>query len=447
LQARVICLGCDPTKVMMVPPKSGFAWYSISVTPTGQDGVNDISLHFTATGDHDASVAAAYFELQMSPCMPAYGNFAPGVWPTACYRPYADNSPFNTPLPLGLDPKTLFDPNSSAIVNRIVNERWYAQLDPPRIAGNLLAPADHHGGWPTYYPRLTDPVYRIVECTEFSPPDCPIKNMKLHLTPGAERQGGTKVGAGADRHMATIDQENAWEYDFYHFGGVAGGIAAVPPAQGPFEVPIGWGGRTRIDGDGLNSGATASGFANLAGEFRVEELNRAVMAKGELHHAMTIVLNCGDNETVYPALDNPGYLCSRLTNRDTGQPLSNVNAPLMGARLTLDVTYANQILPALPAWQQAIVRAMVKYGMFMNDTGTAFAFDVQNESGNQYVSVGPYEDPWFRFGRDNNWVLYLGDYVGQLGRDVMGLPLNWSNLVVVRPCISEGICSGQLIPP
>jgi hypothetical protein len=441
LQANVICLGCDPTKVT-VPANSDYAWHSIAVTPAGQDGVNDIRLHFAATGNHDASAAAAYFELQLSPCAPAYGNFMPGIWPTACYRPYADNSPFNTPLPTSLPPETLFDPNSQLMVNRIIYEPYFAELPPPRRAGNLEAPASGLGGWPTYYPSLTDSVYKIVECNEYFS-DCPIRNMQLHLTPGAERQGGAQAPAGWDRHMTTIDQENAWEYDFYHFGGVSGGISSVPPPNQSLEVPIGWGGRTRIDGDGLRSYATASGFGNLAGRIREEELARAVSAKTEIHHAITIAISCGDNDSVYPAGNQADYLCSRITNPNTLERLSQVNAAPMGTRFMLDVQYANTVLPSLPLWQQAAVKAMVKYGLFMNDTGSAFAFSSQAESGNQYTSVGvTYQDPWFPFGRDNGWTLFAGDYVGHLGDGV-----DWSNLRVVNPCVTEGICSGQLVSP
>src|SRR5690349_23694385 len=52
------------------------------------------------------------------------GTFGAGRWPGACWRPYADSSPFNRPLPS--DPRVL--PNSSEIVQRILGMGPIADL-------------------------------------------------------------------------------------------------------------------------------------------------------------------------------------------------------------------------------------------------------------------------------------------------------------------------------
>ena len=117
----------------------------------------------------------------------------------------------------------------------------------PLYAGTADTPADF--GHPTFYARPSDPLYT------------------LHATNGAARSiEGLKIpipadarpAAGGDGHM-TVVTPDGWEYDFWQ--------VQSRPAGGGVLTYHG-GGRTRIDGDGLGSGGTASGFGNLAGVIR-----------------------------------------------------------------------------------------------------------------------------------------------------------------------------------
>src|SRR4051794_11047052 len=86
-------------------------------------------------------------------------------WPPTCWRPYANDSPFNTPI--RENPQTLS--NSGQIVDRILGK-----VDPiPAIpqglrVGNIEAPQSGHGGEPTYWldTGVAENTY-TVKCGEF----------------------------------------------------------------------------------------------------------------------------------------------------------------------------------------------------------------------------------------------------------------------------------------
>jgi hypothetical protein len=345
------------------------------------------------------------------------GPFAAGHWPPACYRPYGDASPFNTPVPA--TPKLMA--NSAAIMSRVLGD-----LANEKQPSNIGAPYDGTGGWPTYWGNATDPVYTIT-CNEFGG-GCSISGMAIHAPAGAVIQGGTAAVSmtGWDRHLTIVDQTSGWEYDLWHVS-----TSPLPPGGG--AIQIGWGGHTKIGGGtGIEVGdgtGTASGFGDLAGRIRVEEL-----AAGVINHALTAAINCDNGTNVYPAIAHD------LTCSDT------TNAPPMGARFWLDMTPAAiDALPA-PAWKKTILHALAMYGMYFNDTGSAFYFDFQLESGNQYTSLGSPQDPWLKFAQDSGWPFYAPDntLVGTFHNNDDGMNWDaevWANLKVLDLCVAQGTCS------
>jgi hypothetical protein len=104
------------------------------------------------------------------------------------------------------------------------------------------------------------------------------------------------------------------------------------PAPGRV-VTFTFGGSTRIRGDGLGAGATASGFGLLAGTIRAAELERGV-----IRHALFMTVLCDDGRLVAPAVKS-GRPCSSI-----GRP--NANAPPMGTRLQLNLS--RRAIDALP---------------------------------------------------------------------------------------------------
>jgi hypothetical protein len=175
------------------------------------------------------------------------------------------------------------------------------------------------------------------------------------------------------------------------------------------------GGRTRIDGNGLNSPATASNFGNLAGVIRAQEL-----AAGEIRHALFVVLKCTATGTgfgygtrngaddqaayVYPA-SHGGNGCS-----------SAENAPPMGARLQLDMSDAQIDALGVPAWKTTILRALARYGGYVGDTGGP-GFGLQFESSTMYTVFGR-TDPLVAFAQQSGIAPQGGRYTFNMASGV-----------------------------
>lgn len=319
------------------------------------------------------------------------GNFAVGNWPSACWRPYADDSPWNRGV--GASPRLAS--NSDAVVSR---------LNGFGTPMNLLVGEPTDWEHPTYWSQPTDPVF-TVRCTR-SWGTCAVEGLQIRIPDAA------KPANGGDAHLTVVDQASGWEYDFYD-------VESKPAGGGVLR--IGWGGKTRIDGDGLGSDATAAKFGNLAGVIRAQE-----MRAGRIDHALFMTVYCDNGSYVYPAQKN-GRSCASL-----GLPTEN--APAMGQHFMLDMSVAEIDALAVPQWKKTILRAMSQYGMFVGDTGGS-SWGLQFESSATYESFG-IQDPLVAFARDAGAVEYNGHWVLKL-RD----GIDWDNrLKVVDPCVSKGTC-------
>ncbi|MGH2846384.1 MAG: hypothetical protein ACRDL0_10290 [Thermoleophilaceae bacterium] len=325
---------------------------------------------------------------------PAYGSFGAGRWPGACWRPYSDSSPFNQRLPASPQ----LSPSSSSVVDRLLD--W----GPPQhlMAGHSDGNDDYMH--PLYYSRSGDPTFTI-RCTMY---DCPSIEGHSIAIPDAARPA-----SGDDAHMAVIDQATGWEYDFW-------GVHSKPAGGGTIEILSG--GRTRIDGDGLGSNATAAHFGLAAGVIRAEE-----MEAGRIEHALFMSVRCVDGTRVYPAA-GMGSICS-----DRGE--SDAGAPPLGARFMLDMSAGEIAALAAPRWKKTILTAMAEYGMYVGDTiGGGASWGIWTESGASYTSFGA-EDRWDPFSRSVGAPEWDGGYVLDIRQGV-----DWSRLRVVHPCVSQSSC-------
>jgi hypothetical protein len=321
-------------------------------------------------------------------------NFGVDRWPASCWRPYSDSSPFNRPIPAS--PRLA--PRSSSIVNRVLGFGKVQDLD----VGT--AGTENDWGHPTYYSQPTDPVFTL-HCTERWG-TCPVEGHKVRIPEAA------RPAAGGDAHLTVVDQASGWEYDLWS-------VSSKPKGGG--TLSFGWGGRTRIDGDGLGPEATAAGFGNLAGIIRGPE-----MQAGEINHALFMVIKCDSGKHVYPA-KKTGRACS-----DIG--LFNGDAPPMGTRFQLAMSEGQINALAVPAWKKTILRAMSKYGMYFGDTGSS-SWGIQAESGQTYTSFGR-KDKMVEFGQSRGLPAYDGLQIFDMARGV-----DWRRyLRVVDPCVAEGTC-------
>jgi len=331
-----------------------------------------------------------------------WGGFRFDRLPGGAWRPYSDSSPFNRPLD-----GTAAHPNSAAMVNRILS--WGA---PGNMTAGDAGTADDFGH-PVYFSQADDPLVALHATENWGAN--PLEGMRIPVPASA------RPAAGDDGHL-TIVTPDGWEYDLWR--------AKPPTSRG---LSFAWGGRTRVDGSGLNSGGTAAGFGNLAGIIRPEEL-----AAGRIDHALMIVLKCTSNDTsfdhgvqphratdlnssfVFPA-DHGGARCAS----------SETDAPPMGARLSLAMSNAEIDALAVPAWRKTILRALATYGGYVGDTGGP-GFGIQMQSGATYTSFGK-EDAAVSYARANNLPTWEGKHVYNVANGV-----DWARYlrVVVPPAAS-----------
>jgi hypothetical protein len=330
------------------------------------------------------------------------GTFGQLALPGSCWRPYADSSPFNQPIP----PLPQLVADSSQIASRVAG----FGLPGKHASGD----ADTATDWshPLYYSQPSDPIY-TVHCTERW--SCPVEGVQVHI-PARARPAG-----GSDGHLAAIDQGSGWEYDFWQ-------VKQKPSGGGTLVASAA--GRTRIDGDGLGAEATASGFGLAAGVIRPPEL-----ADGNIDHALFMVVKCTNGTAVWPAhSDNAGRSCS-----DLGLP--DADAPAMGQHFYLDMTDAQIDALNKPGWQKTILRAMAHYGMYVGDTGGG-SWGVEFESGSSYTSFG-YQDPWERLGQQLGVPTWEDPEIGRR-RYIFDFQkaVDWgASLSVVAPCVAQASCA------
>ena len=335
-----------------------------------------------------------------------WGAFGADAAPGSCWRPYSEQSPFNKSLPANVQQVS----NSAAIGNRTATFGSGA----PMFKGGV-ADTTSDFGHSLYYSSPSDPVY-TVDCVK-SWGTCDVEGMQVRIPAKAKPTGG------GDGHMGVIDQQNGVEYDFWQ-------VLDKPAGGGTLKVS--WGGKTAIgtpDATGLGSKAVAAGYGLAAGVIRPEEL-----AAGEINHALFMTVKCTNGTSVYPAGKNTGRVCSELG-------LSDADAPPMGAHFYLEMTQAQIDGLKAPAWQKAILRAMVTHGMFVGDTGaSANGWTLKVQSGTSYTSLG-FADPWVELGKENGLPTVTGsdgsaDYLFDLRKT-----LDWkSKLRVAQPCVAQGSC-------
>ena len=148
--------------------------------------------------------------------------------------------------------------------------------------------------------------------------------------------------------MTVADGSSGWEYDMWQ-------VRSKPRDGG--TLTLSWGGRTRVDGDGLGSDATAARSGSLAGIIRAPELEA-----GQIDHACSLVAICDSGAHVYPAVKS-GRPCTASALRTQAHP-----------RLEPGSTGddASEIAPCRsPHGRRTILTAMARYGMYVCDTGGA----------------------------------------------------------------------------
>jgi hypothetical protein len=322
-----------------------------------------------------------------------FSGFGGSSFPSVSWRPYADSSPFNqtvTGAPV--------HPNSAAIVKAAL--QW-------GNPSNMVDAAGATNDWahPTYYAQPTDPVFTL---KALATPNS-TSGMQIRIPDRA------KPALGGDGHM-TVVEPDGWEYDFWQ-------VKSKPLGGGTMTYT--GGGRTRIDGNGLGSGATAAKFGNLAGMIRAQELQA-----GHINHALFMVLKCTSNGTSYgygtsPASGSGSAFVYPATHG--GASCSNSNVPPLGARFRLAMSDSQIASLSVPSWKKTILTALAHYGGYVGDTGGS-GIGFMFESSQMYKSLGQ-SDPLAAFAKANHVPTWNGQYVFNMANGV-----DWGKyLQVVAP--------------
>jgi hypothetical protein len=305
-------------------------------------------------------------------------NFGVGSWPSAEWRPYADDSPINTPVPV--DPP--IHPQSEAYVARLLSLGGI---------GRVVGDVDPMRDWqvPYYFSTPTDPLFEL-RFTEdwgarrgYGSVGREIEGQRIRIPDAARYAGQGSEQPNPDGHLTVIDPSSGWVYDLYE-------VLSKPAGGGTLVAR--WGGRTRIDGSGFSGGeATAWGAGRLAGVVRAQE-----WIAGMIQHALYVVVRCTDGEFVPPAYHG-ARRCADVTD-----------ALPAGARLWLDYSEDEIAAAPWPEWKKTLVRAWATYGGYVGDTGGSGFNPVQIESPETYRSFG-FADPVVGWARDQPGVAWSGD--------------------------------------
>jgi hypothetical protein len=308
-----------------------------------------------------------------------WDGFGGSSLPGANWRPYASTSPFNTSTE-----GVAVASSSAAIVQKVLS--W--SLPGNQASGDAETSEDW--GHPTYFAQPSDATYTLHATEPWGANS--LNGMRIPVPQYARPAGGE------DGHMTIVTPEG-WEYDLWR--------AQAPPAGGG-TLSFAWGGRTRIDGSGLASGGTASGFGNLAGMIRAPEL-----AAGKINHALFITIKCAAANASFgygtvAGTETSSYVYPAASGGSTC-PAGETNAPPLGAHFMLAMSDAQIQALAVPTWKKAILTALAHYGGYAGDTGGP-GFGFMFESSTTYTALG-LPDPLVALGQANALSTWQGKYV------------------------------------
>lgn len=275
--------------------------------------------------------------------------------PGAGWKPYGEDSPWNTPVP---SPATASG-DSAAMVAKIAERLKTA------AAFNTERGAEDYNH--AVYLGEAEDGKHPVELTAGYEEDGTLGGAEPHAPEYAKPAGGE------DGHMAVMDETDGTEYDFWQLTADVGADGTTLKAS--------WGAAMPSDGDGVTAkvGATASGFGVAAGLIRGEDL-----IAGSIDHALFIIADYVEG------FASPATHTGR-------EPEAPEGWPAMGQRLHLKLTDAEIEALGVPEWQEIILKALSKYGAYIGDTGGGL---FKTQSPEVYAAAG-LENPLLTYAQEH----------------------------------------------
>jgi hypothetical protein len=329
---------------------------------------------------------------------------SPDRWPGSnCWRPFADTSPWNSPIAAG----------APSLVAGVNNAKYGSAESVQALTacdtGDLGCESRHglrtlvfgnsqSNDPPDFkhaivYAKPTDPyvTLRSRDCRTGEPVFSPLDGKRVRIP--AEAQ----PAKAEDHHLAIVVKQTAaepadgrdrfFEYGLFCADGPPGGSWDDGEVLN-FEA----GRRVLLDGEGVRAAATAARFPSLGGRIRPVEMENHL-----IRHALFVsAANMDDFGCVYPATEPAETLL------DTG-PI------VYGTRFQLEDepepgvdwrTWMNNL--GLPDWQRTILTAFHDYGAYLGDRTTGGGFVLGFESGMSYTAFG-------RSDRSTDWTAFADD--------------------------------------
>lgn len=268
------------------------------------------------------------------------------------FRPFADSSPWNTPIPEGAPAR----PDSAALVQHLAtSSEW------PTLGINI-----HPWSVPVYWVDGTTP--RVDVYT-------PLSNEGEWQTFRWPVPAGAQAAPEADGHLTLVDVAAGRAYDFYQ---------ARPREGGGWDCTLcatvdlgGSGVRPQKGGPApwyASHGSRACGFPLIAGLITPAELRA-----GEIRHALVLA---------YPGLRQRWFVSPASTGHPANGIISEGAGVPCGGRIQLDPELDLDALGLSPAGR-VIARALQVYGAYVGDfSGSINVYaDGSAEAREAYVGV------------------------------------------------------------
>jgi len=275
-----------------------------------------------------------------------------GAAPAAhVWRPYADTSVFNTPIPANAPSH----PDSQAMIHTLMQSRG----TPGKIHVNIE--------------KWSIPVWPVpAEGAEVREVVCDRQAYSGEASVRCPVWPDVKPDPMSDAHMAIVDRKAGMEWDFWGARWQDGELHTKAAST------------VKLDGDGLTplGGCRLVGFALLSGLVRPEEIEA-----GEIDHALVFAHDYV-GPAVWPAVRGGGRGGRR-------RGASDVTPVPGGGCVQLDPALDVDALDIPPAGKM-IARALQKYGMYNSDFAGGLVVYAENP-------LGRATDPWPALGF-GNWV-------------------------------------------
>lgn len=271
-----------------------------------------------------------------------------GATASSVFRPFADKSPWNTPI--GANPK--LDANSGALIADLETSSAYGEHLDVNIEGYSI---------PLFWADASTPRVKVT---------CRVGGHGFSGNDGMEASAQVPLPAGAtpdpesDHHLLIIDRSTNTEYGMWDFSGTNGnytcGLGATLDLSGTGVRPL----ADQASPWWEAHGPRACGFGLSAGLIRPDEIRA-----GLIDHALVIA---------YPHIRSGFFVSPASTAQASNGSGAEPNRGIpCGGRIQYDPSVDVEAL-ALSAAGKAIVRALQIYGAYVGDYSGAISLYADN---------------------------------------------------------------------